>query len=374
LAELLDERITKPLPIYYSRSAVVQDWKCSRARYWGYEHLGRGLSPATTALPLAFGILIHDGVAAIIHGMDIDTIAEAAKAEFRAKLLDGQDSHEAQYFAEEQCALGEGLLRGFHRHVWPQLQAVYDVVHVEQEMTYEHDGLTFLAKPDLLLRNKESGDLVYFEYKTTSSIKEQWMSSWTTAVQLHSTIRAVERSIGESIQRVIVQGMNKGYVSYEKQNSPFCYIYHKAGTPPFNKDIWQYAYKAGFTKYPTWQRPGGVKRVVEEMPENVLSQQFPQTPPIFINQDLVDGFFRQRAKREHAIRHGRELLVKPGIDTATILDEYFPQNFEACSPGWGTGCDFKRLCHGNIKDPLQAGFVVRQSHHQLEADQIEASS
>ena len=198
------------------------------------------------------------------------------------------------------------------------------------------------------------------------------MASWQTAVQLHSTIRAVERSIGETIQRVIIQGLNKGYVSYEKQNSPFCYLYHKAGTPPFIKDIWSYEYKAGLKKYPTWMREGGVKQVVAEMPENILSQQFPQTPPIFINQGLVDSFFKQRAKREHAIRHARELLQVPGVETATILDEYFPQHFEECSPGWGTGCEFKRLCHGNVTDPLQLGFTMRQSHHQLEAEQIAA--
>lgn len=354
--------------IFYSRSAVVQDWKCARARFWNYEYNDRGLTPKTMALPLAFGVLVHDAMAAIAANLSIDDIVEAGKGQLRDQLLAGHEHDaDAQYFAEEQCALGEGLIRGFHKHVWPRLMADYEIVLVEQEMTYEHDGLTFMAKPDLILRHKESGDLTYLEFKTTSSVKDQWITSWNTAVQVHSTIRAAERLLGEKISQVIIQGLNKGYVSYEKQNSPFCYLYHKPGTPPFVKDIWAYEYKAGLKRFPSWQREGGVKRLVEEMPDAILSQQFPQTPPIFINDDLVDAFFRQRAIREHEIRRGREEV----LESITALDRYFPQNFEACAPGWGSGCDFKRLCHGKVTDPLQAGFETRVSHHEAERKQLD---
>jgi hypothetical protein len=365
---------TKPL-ILYSRSAVTTDWTCKRKRYWNYEYSGRGLSPATTALPLYFGILIHDGMAAIAAGIDIDEICEAAIKQFRGHLLEGvDDDFESHTFAEEQCALGEGLLRGFYRLHWPRLMEEYEIIFCEQELTYEHDGLTFMAKPDLILRQKETGDLVYLEFKTTSSIKDQWMTSWQTAVQLHSTVRAVEAKLGEKVERVIVQGLYKSYVSqYNRQESIFCYGYHKPGTPPFNKEQWQYVYAAGFKKSPIWKREGGVKRWVEEMPINLLSQQLPQTPPIFVNNDLVDAFFRQCAVRERDIRDARNAIIEAGAeDSQGMLDTYFPQNFEACSPGWGTGCQYKKLCHGNLNDPLKAGFTMRYSHHQMEQDQIDA--
>lgn len=357
----------KPL-ILYSRSAVVTDWTCPRKRFLNYEYSGRGLSPAATPLELYFGILIHDGLAAIVAGIDIDAICNAAIKQFRYHLLEGtNEDYEATQFAEEQCALGEGLLRAFARHIWPALMEEYEVVLAEQEMTFEHDGLTFMAKPDLVLRHRESGDLLYLEYKTTSSIKEQWMSSWQYAVQVHSTVKAIEATLGEKVERVIIQGLHKGYISqYNRQESVFCYGYFKPGTPPFVKDTWSYIWKAGLKKEPIWKREGGVKRWVEEMPINILSKELPQTPPIFINDDLVNAFFRQRAIREHVIRNARNAIVENPADAAGYLDHYFPQNFEACNPGWGKGCAYKKLCHGSHPDPLRVGFDIRHSHHEME--------
>lgn len=374
IKKMIESTTIHPLPIYYSRSAVVSDWTCPRKRYYGYEYLGRGISPTSTALPLYMGILVHDGIAAITAGLSIDEIVSAGKSQFRAHLLEGHpDDPDAQHFAEEQCALVEGMLRGYAKHIWPRLQEEYEVVACEQEMVYEHDGLHFMAKPDLLLRHKESGDLVYVEFKSTSSVKDKWIGSWNTAVQLHSSIRAVEATLGEPVTQVIVQGLNKGYVSqYDRQESIFCYAYHKAGQPPFQKDTISYIYKAGLKKYPVWQLPGGVKKWVEEMPENLLSQQLPITPPIFINGELVDAFFRQRATREHEIRHGREQIAyaKTNESAQAILDDVFPQYFEECSPGWGDGCQFRKLCHGKKVDPLTIGYSMRVSHHQIEEDQL----
>ena len=354
--------------VLYSRSAVVSDWSCPRRRYWNYEYGGRGLTPDTTNLALFLGQSLHDGLAAIAHGLDIEDIAPTAVAQVREMLLTNSTSTEvdAEYFAAEQSTLVEGLLRGYARHTWPILQRLYpEVVCVEKEMTFEHDGLTFMAKPDLIVRD-EAGDLVYLEFKSTSSVKDQWINSWTTAVQLHSSVRAVEATLGEKVGSVVIVGLNKGYVSYGKQNSPMCYGYFRSGNPPFNADEWLYDYKAGYRKYPIWQRDGGAKRWIDEMPDHILASQFPMTPPIMLNDDLIDAFFKQRARREHAIRHGRELLNKPGVDQPSVLDEYFPQNFEQCSPGWGSGCSYKRLCHGQVDNPLTAGFAHRHSHHDIE--------
>src|SRR3990167_7465798 len=126
-------------PIIFHRSGSVTDWLCPRKRYWNYEHEGRGITPPETQLELYLGTLIHDGVAAMVHDV-----------------------------ANEQCALAEGLLRGFHRAVWPRICADYpEVVMCEKEMTYPYtiDGqeLLFLSKPDLVRRDKE-GNLWVFEW------------------------------------------------------------------------------------------------------------------------------------------------------------------------------------------------------------------
>lgn len=203
------------------RTRTVQDWKCPRSRFWGYEYQGRGLTKSGTTLELFTGIIVHDAMAAIAtfqknhDRVPIDEIANAAFTQLHNNLIDGSDGvleQDALEFANEQGTLVEGMIRGFYQHVWPRLMDQYPkIVAVEQEMEYElEDGFIFMAKPDLIVEDS-SGNLVYLEYKTTSSKKEGWINSWQTAVQLHSSIKAAEKSLGQAPSMVQIVGLYKGY-------------------------------------------------------------------------------------------------------------------------------------------------------------------
>lgn len=357
------------------RSRTVADWKCPRSRYWNYEYKGRGLAKESTSLPLFTGITVHDALASIasLHSrgfdVDIDGIADAANAQMKENLLVGYKGvveSGADEFAKEQGALTEGLIRGFYAHVWPRLMVDYKIVAVETEMEYElAPGYIFMAKPDLVVEDSE-GNLIYIEYKTTSSKKPEWVNSWETAVQLHSSVKATEATLGRPVSSVQIVGLYKGYESYGKQSSPFCYAYKRSGNPPFTEDQVQYEYKAGFKRYATWELPGGVKAWVDGMPENVLANQFPMTAPIFVNDDLVEAFFKQRAYREANIVVAMRGLSEDSEDADHYLNSYFPQHFDQCVPSFGWSCQFKKLCHGQVADPLTEGYVLRTPHHAKE--------
>ena len=263
--------------ILYDRSRVSKDWTCPRARYYGYEYEGRGLTDNKINLYLAIGSIVHEGLAAFPSGeWTVDEIAEEASAEVRQVLrLEHPD------LQEEQAALVEGMLRGFNRVVWPRLQEEFpSVVSIEEEIEYRDGNLTFMSKPDLLVRNKV-GQLYYIEYKTTSSIKEQWFKSFENNIQLHSAAKAIEAQYGEEPAGIIVQGLNKGYQTRGKQHSIFCYGYHRPGSPPFTREEWRFQYFPGGRKSPIWKKEGGVKAWVEAMPERVLIEQFPRVPEIY---------------------------------------------------------------------------------------------
>ena len=356
------------------RTRTVQDWKCKRSRYLGYELGGKGIVKKGTSLELFMGITLHDALAAfaIMHSesgsIDIDTVASTARQQmFENLMADPGDTmmNEALEFANEQATLVEGILRGFHRHVWPRLMLGHKIVQVEGENEFNLDQegkFVFMTKPDLLLENSDS-DLVYIEYKSTSSKKDKWINSWDTAVQLHSSIKAVEASQGRRPAYVQIVGMYKGYESYGKQSSPFCYAYKKSGNPPFTQDQVQYDYKAGFRRVPTWEMAGGVKAWVEGMPDNIVADQFPMTPPIMVNDALVDAFFRQRLVREMEIADA----MSQDIDEAT-LDRVFPQSFDQCVPSFGYSCPYKKICHGEVSEPLSQGYELRTPHHAREAE------
>lgn len=361
------------------RSRITRDWTCQRARFYNYEYQGKGITRSTTSLPLALGIAAHDSLATIatMHRdqdgvVDIDAIADNARVSVMTSLMEANEGEEgSQDFACEQAALVEGQIRGFYKYVWPRLISQYpNIIAIEQEMEYKlSDSITFMSKPDLILGDSND-DWTYIEYKTTSSKSVDWINSWNTAVQVHSTIKAVESTLGKAPTSVIVQGLYKGYKSYNKQNSPFCYAYKRTGNPPFTKDEVQYDYKAGFKKYPTWELPGGTKGWVDEMPDEVLADLFPQTPPMYIDETLVDAFFKQVESREINIMMAMNELSK-GDDfiTKEVMDSYFPQKFSECSPAYGFGCEFKELCFGHGQDPLETGFQFREPHHAQEVEQ-----
>lgn len=360
--------------IVYDRSRVVQDWKCPRSRYYNYEYAGKGIVPRSTSLPLYMGISIHDALSVLASStrdgnpIPVDDLATAAyKQLFDALTEDGISSGDTILFAKEQATLCEGLIRGFVKHVWPRLLEKYPkIILVEAEIAHKHGGLTFMSKPDLVLGNDEEN--VYIEYKSTSSKKEGWINSWSTAVQLHSTVVAIKETYGIDVNSVIVQGLYKGYEAYGKQSSPFCYAYLRKGHPPFSQDELSYIYQQGYKRTPVWELPGGIKKWVEDMPDAILTDQFPQTAPIYIKEDLVEAFFKQREIREHEIARSQAELASSQSqeETAKLLDATFPQRFDQCVPSFGFPCPYNKLCHGFSQDPLQEGFDWRTPHHTTE--------
>lgn len=357
--------------IVYDRSRVTTDWRCPRLRFLQYDLEGKGIVPSHQHLELFLGTQIHDGLSAIAHGVDIDAICQAAVDQVMESLLDATNGEvNGEIFAHEQSSLVEGLLRGFYKHTWPRLMETYPkILFIEEEMKYEHNGLVFMSRPDLVLEGPDGP--VYIEYKSTGSKKEEWINSWETAIQLHSTVKAIEHTKGIKCVGAIVQGLYKGWVAYGKQTSPMCYAYLRKGNPPFTKDEVSYEYKAGLKKYPTWELEGGVKRWVEEMPDTVLQDQFPQTPMIFIKDDMVERFFNQRDIREHEIKLAKQILEahKEDKEASTgLLDAAFPQRFDQCTPSFGKPCQMKRICHGGVENPLENGFEFRVPHHELEIE------
>lgn len=365
-------------PKLFDRSRVTTDWTCPRRRWWEYEYGGRGIVPPTQAVELFYGTTLHDALAAlatdhVVGCRRLDLIAIVAGQAIRSALMAAStaDAETTDTVASEQQTLVEGIIRGFYKHVWPRLIGCYPkILAIEQEMLFPVEGWTFMARPDLVLEG-QAGELVYVEYKSTSSKRESWVEMWDTAVQIHSAVKAIEAHLGRPVEQVIVQGLYKGYVDgYGKQTSPFCYGYVKPAGVRSLASV-SYTYQSGARRTSTWTHEGGVKAWVEGMPEEALAAQFPQAPPIFVNEDLVSTFFAGQVMRENEIRAARSMLTTPGVpvleaERQRIMLTVFPQHFESCKPAGRSPCPYIGLCFGQVEDPLQAGYEWRTPNHELE--------
>lgn len=355
----------------YDRSRVTTDWRCRRRRYYNYEHNGTGIVSGTAAYELYFGTLIHDAMAAIAiqtqsGSVDIDAIAGAGRDQLFEALSgaggDGTADSNREY-AAEQSALCEGLIRGFYRYAWPKLLDLYpEIVVVEQEVVTSYG---FMVKPDLILKNEDA--IVYVEYKTTGNKSDKWIDSWKTSPQLHAYMKAILDATDIEINAALVVGLYKGYESYGRQNSPFCYAHSRAAQPPFFEQELLYSYKAGYKKTPAWELPGGVKEWVAGMPLDILQEQFPMVPPVYYNAKLAEAFFRQANFREKEIENGmRFLKMTMGEDEKQeILDAWFPQNFEGCRPSFGSHCPYASICIDG-GSPDDEKWQPREPHHSSE--------
>ena len=122
----------------------------------------------------------------------------------------------------------------------------------------------------------------------------------------------------------------------------------------------------------------GLSGWIDGMPEQVLAEQFPQTPPLYIKPDLIDRFFAQRLLREVEISQALNVVTDPSMPDAMrlqFMDGFFPQKFDQCNPaGFGRPCQFRQLCHGGLEDPLSAGWTKREPHHTPEMEQFNAET
>lgn len=359
---------------FTDRSRTELDWKCPRARFWSTEHEGRGLSPATDAEAQVFGKLLHETFDAFARHPGPSSPARDLAPKLREALLNQIAAVQLVWDRTvEQANIGEGLLWGFARHVWPLLMRDHDVVSPEVEVTYPlSPRVTFMARPDLILRRRDDGTFWYVEYKTTGWNDNRWINSWLKAVQLHSGVFAARHTLHLPIEGAIIVGLYKGYRSRDEERrfmSPLAYGWRDAGAPAILSARTSYTFQRGkgWERAATHTLPGGLEGWLAGMPLDLLREQFPTTGPIFLREDLVDAFFRQRAEREDALA----LWHDAGRPDAA-LDTLFPQQFFSCQPAFGYSCAFNDLCWNGAAAaaPLDAGFRVREPHHAPEQEAL----
>lgn len=355
---------------YYSRSHRTTDDRCRRARYWWGHYGGRGIEAVSGKYEPAFGTAVHAGLGALYLGKTLEEAVREAVDPVRALLADSDGEGEPSQHLHEQLTLAEMLVRGYQRLILPSDLEQYDVVAVEREFAYPHDGLVLGAKPDLILRRKFDGGLVYREFKTSKLNGQRYFESFQKSPQLMAGGLVVEATLGEPIVECQVQALYKGYEYEGNWSSALVYGWVKAGQPGLIPD--EYAGKRpkswkGWSKVPVWEF--GPERWLECCPQEELSAQFPLSPPIYPDQEQVQTWIRQNALREQEIRGALQRMERQPSMRQLLMDQVFPQNFDACSPPIGFGCQFCDACwlkHVG-EDPVGSGlYRWREFHHETE--------
>lgn len=188
-----------PTDVLTDRSRTISYQECPRRRFLNYHfpstdssdgvhsRPASGIQSSKLNIPLATGTWTHHGLAALLEGKSIEVAVEEATkgywAEIRQRGLALETGEDAAYVADEQCALVEGMLRGYAHTQLLRLTADYEVLETEKEEIWEmadrdelamdesgvfKQRLIWMARADGLLLERASNELYVLSYKTSA--------------------------------------------------------------------------------------------------------------------------------------------------------------------------------------------------------------
>lgn len=264
-----------------------------------------------------------------------------------------------------------GWLVSWALYMEPKIREKYDTLAVEHDLILDRTPLWIPVKPDRVLRDKTSGDLVYLEYKSCLSASQKWLLSWHFAIQLHSSLAALSEEMKETVKFAQIVGMLKGNRSLSDGRllHPYVWGWYNAAS-----DKWENRYEAArsadWQPRPVWEYPGGIIEWVRGCGQDQALAQFPFTAPVFYQQRILDNWVARQIYRR------KEVLANEEVCRTDLVrrSEIFPMRTKQCRPAYGDPCPYLRLCwnasshNAPSQDP---DFEPRQPHHEIEIIGVE---
>jgi RecB family exonuclease len=340
--------------ITVSRSAVITRKTCAMKRYWAYDaphpdappdtH-ARGLTPTMegNALAKLRGTLFHNTMEQVVQGGDIDAYVAEAGAPL----------------GPEQQALVRRAAKGWSRWRSPQLRDRFVPLSAEQEWTWALTPFVAQAlRMDLILDDRETGELRILDYKTLSKPDPNWTDRLAHSEQTHLYIQALRERTGREVS-MQYEGIIIGRHEDGSQKSPFVSAFSKHGQLTGQ-------WSSGAQRVPTlsWSD--------DEWLTWAEAQGLPDQ--LFCSTGRISPSPHQLLATKHATAHAElqwadtlaQLEAEPDPEAQRLLREtLIERNPDACLKyGIGYACPYAGLCwHGHRPDAET--FTVRIDHHEV---------
>jgi hypothetical protein len=239
--------------------------RCARQRYLSYHAgpTGYGYVKRGESLPLATGTYTHVGVEALCkhlkehEQLPDDTVTRAAVRlaldQYEKKVVDRGfrgllASEQADLVLKEQKALVEGMIWAFAIYLLPWLHQEFRLIEVEEEKIFPiGEGMGLMQRLDILGECRTRPGIAYLDVKTSGRTADLFAEEWETKPQLGLGTLGVPEKFGKEVTELYVLGLNKGYRKkgsdeVKRQESPFCYGYHRSDNPPLWSEDWKASY------------------------------------------------------------------------------------------------------------------------------------
>lgn len=442
--------------------------ECMMARFLGHHYLNSGIVLKGNSIPLTTGTSVHSPLEDIclyckarreedpelptatllkeledlwiVRNAIVEAITDYTIAVDQTGLKGlTENPQDVNDIVTEQCSLVGGLVWVWVRKCLPWVLDNYEILAVEQEFelilscscgigeggtAQDHEarfcnGVCLMTRPDLILRHRDSGILVYVEFKTGADVMNyNYSMQYEDNVQFALGAAATERYFGEPVTELYVHALHKGkrdreydadtreYSGPKRQNSPFCYVFYKEAKPPmipedvrptyYTKDPltgskWGATENRGYRKMPLWEIKWQDKEddvpyyehyALNKLDDADLDQFIKFIGPIPNPKFLVDRLMIEMVAEEQRwaerIAYLDDVLDSVGGDVThtdyqLALSEVIPRSWKCYN--YGGWCEFQIICFQKEgwDDPLglknklsQPRYERREPNHPIE--------
>ena len=325
---------------------------CGMKYYWYRVHGERGIVPVEEEEYFITGRGLHEDLEGFAQGKTTEEVLFSLGA-----LPPGATQIELENFSRRL-----GWVAAWGVYVEPLLRNDFAEVSYESEYILDRSPLWVAIRPDRIQRRK-GGGLVYREWKSTSTIKREWVDHWTYAIQVHLGLAAIKEELGEEIEYGQVTGFYKGFNRDGRLVHPYVWAYFKGGE-------WSHEYKYGWEHRPVWEYENGMLDWVRRCGKEVADKQFIWSAPVFLDERKVEEWVAVRKFRHHEIELAKNWAK---INPVTRRRIFKPASIH-CRPAYGPACPYLAACHNYTvnSDPVGSGlYKPRTPHHEIELVGVE---
>lgn len=340
--------------IHFSRSAVITRKTCPMKRYWAYhaphpdapeDAPVRGLTPRLegNALAKLRGTFFHGAMEQVVQGLPLDPYIE----------------REGAALGPEQQTLVRRAATAWSRWRSPELRDRFVPLSAEQEWTWALTPLVHQSlRMDLILDDRETGELRILDYKTLSKPDPNWTERLAHSEQTHLYIQALKERTGRDVT-MQYEGIIIGRHEDGVQKSPFVSAFQKHG-------VLVPGWVSGATRVSTldWSDD----QWFEWAEAHGLQSQ------LLCSTGRISPHPRQLLATKNATAHAElqwadtiaRLEAEPDPEAHALLREtLIERNADACLKyGIGYACPYGGLCWQHQR-PDADTFSVRIDHHEV---------
>jgi hypothetical protein len=227
-------------PWFCDQSRYICGFECPWRRLIRYHMMGTGLTFQT--------ILEDIRIGSEVHGHIEQAYAKAQRGEVTGRETSKEFFGELELQDNAQITTATaltvlrippivvGLVNAYLRVVLPWVVENYDILATEEEYSHDlGDGIIYMARPDLSLREKSTGLTCVADYKTSSSKPDRIAQIHIASLQTSMNGWSISQRHGK-LGSAQIHVLNRGS---EDWPSFLTHAYYRPGQPPYIQEDWQ---------------------------------------------------------------------------------------------------------------------------------------